>query len=321
MNEKISIIVPVYKVEQYINECINSVIRQTYKNIEIILVDDGSPDKCPNICDDFAKKDKRIKVIHQKNKGLSGARNTGIKISTGKYICFVDSDDFIADDYVEFLYNNLIYNNVDISMCGFVDYYSESKKVCKLVKNIKKIYKKEEAQIYLNILGYFDVASWNKLYKRELFDNIKFPIDKTCEDWRIMFKIIDKAEKIYYDSTVKYYYRKRENSITTSKNIRLDAIEAALSAIEFYKKNQYTKVLPYAYQSLMISCLGTLNHMISNNDYFYLEKIMSIVKNNKRFVSLKKIKFVKKIQLFIFMHVPIFYIKLFSFLKDVKILK
>lgn len=315
----ISVIIPVYNVKEYLNKCIESVVNQTYKDLEIILIDDGSTDGSEIMCDNWQKKDPRIIIIHQENRGLSAARNSGIKRATGKYICFVDSDDFISNDYVEILYNNLIYNNVDISMCGFVDYYSESKMVSKIKKIKSKIYNKMDAQIYLNVLGYFDVASWNKLYKKELFDGLQFPEGKTCEDWHIMFKVLDKVDRIYYDSSVKYYYRKRENSITTSKNIRFDAIEAALSAIDFYKKNEYTKVLPYAYQSLMVSCLGIINHMIYSNNYFQLEKVMNIVNENRKFVSLKKIKFMKKIQLFIFMYFPNCYKRLFKFLKNNKV--
>ena len=112
--EVISIVVPIYKVEKYIKKCIDSIIEQTYKNLEIILVDDGSPDGCAKICDEYAKKDKRIKAIHKENGGLSDARNVGIDISTGKYICFVDSDDYIENNYIELLYKCIVENLVSI---------------------------------------------------------------------------------------------------------------------------------------------------------------------------------------------------------------
>ena len=116
MEDLISIIIPVYKVEKYIYKCIDSVLNQTYKNLEIILVDDGSPDKCPEICEEYAKKDNRIKIIHKKNGGLSDARNAGLKVATGKYIGFVDSDDYIEKDMYQVLYNNIIKTNSDISI-------------------------------------------------------------------------------------------------------------------------------------------------------------------------------------------------------------
>ena len=116
MEKKVSVIIPVYNVEKYLEECIQSVLKQTYKNLEIILVDDGSPDNCPKMCDEWAKKDSRIKVIHKQNGGASSSRNTGLDVMTGDFMCFIDSDDFIAKNYIEVLYNNLIETNSDVSM-------------------------------------------------------------------------------------------------------------------------------------------------------------------------------------------------------------
>ena len=303
----ISIIVPIYNVEDYLVECVNSLIRQVYKNIEIILVDDGSPDNCPEICDEFAKKDSRIRVFHKQNGGLSDARNYGIECAKGKYVCFVDSDDFVSEDYIQCLYNGIIQNNADISICGFTNYLKNGKKVCKIKHIEGRVYDKINAHIYLNVLGYFDVASWNKIYKKELFDNIKFPVGKTCEDWRIMYKIFDLVDKIYYDSTVKYFYRRRENSITTSKKVRLDSLEAALDAIHFYEEKEYKKVLPYAYQSLMIACMGITNSMIDCKDYSNLKKIYDIKKTYKYKITYRKLKLYKKVQLFFFLNFTYLY--------------
>lgn len=314
----ISIIVPIYNVEDYLNECIVSLLNQTYKNIEIILVDDGSPDKCPQICDEFAQKDNRIRVLHKTNGGLSDARNYGINYARGKYICFVDSDDFVSNDYIEFLYNNLITNNVDISMCGFTNYFNSEKMICKLNFEKNKIYDKMNAHIYLNVLGYFDVASWNKMYKKELFNDIRFPIGKTCEDWRIMYKVIDLSNKVCYDSSVKYYYRRRENSITTTKNVRMDAIEAVQESIKFYKEKKYDSVLPYVYQSLMIACMGVINSMIECNDYSQLKYINNIKQLYKHKITYKKLKLSKKIQLLFFIKCSHLYIEIFKIIKKGK---
>ena len=125
MLPKVSIIVPIYKVEKYLNRCIDSILNQTYKNIEVILVDDGSPDRCGAICDNYSKIDKRIKVIHKKNEGLAEARNAGIKIATGEYISFVDSDDFINKNMYKVLYENAIKYDADISMCQFKYIYPD----------------------------------------------------------------------------------------------------------------------------------------------------------------------------------------------------
>ena len=162
MNESlISIVVPIYNVEDYLNECIYSLINQTYKNIEIILVDDGSTDNSGNIADGLSKIDSRINVYHKNNGGLSDARNFGIEHSKGKYICFVDSDDYVKEDYVESMYTNLVQNKTKISCCGFCHLYEND--VVKEInfQNIKNKFVGDEAQIYLNIIGYYNVSSCN----------------------------------------------------------------------------------------------------------------------------------------------------------------
>lgn len=317
-NELISIVIPVYNVEKYIKKCLKSVLCQTYKNLEIIIVDDESPDLCPRICDEYAKKDRRIKVIHKKNGGLSDARNIGILNATGKYITFIDGDDWVKNDFIESLYNNLVNKCCDISCCGIMLYYEKKDKYqIKGKKNIKKIYTKNEAQKYLNVLGYFDVSVCNKLFKKELFDNIKFPVGKTCEDYRIMFKILDKIDKLYYDSEPKYFYRQRiSGSITKTDNIRMDGIEAAISAYNFYStKENYYEVIPYVCQSIIIQCIGEFNKMIKTNDYKRYNEIYSIVNKYKNSMTYRKIKLYKKIQIFIFVHLKKIYIIICKLLK------
>lgn len=314
----ISIVIPVYNVEKYIKKCLESVLNQTYKNLEIIIVDDGSPDLCPKICDEYAKKDNRIRVIHKENGGLSDARNVGILHSTGKYITFIDSDDWVKNDFVESLYNNLVNNNCDISCCGIVCYFEKNGMYkIKGKEHIKKIYSKIEAQKYLNILGYFDVAAWNKLYKKELFNGIKFPIGKTSEDYRIMFKIFDKINQLYYDSEPKYVYRQRtDGSITKTNSIRMDGIEAAISAYNFYNvQKKYSDVIPYVCQSIIIQCIGEVNKMEKTNDYKRYNEIYSIVNEYKNSMTYRKIKIYKKIQIFVFLHYKKLYIKISKLLK------
>ena len=130
MNPLISVIVPVYKAEKYLDKCVQSIVNQTYKNLEIILVDDGSPDNCPEMCDEWAKKDSRIKVIHKENGGVSSARNAGLDNSFGDYIGFVDSDDFIENDFYECLYDNLVENGADISFCTFKTLDEKNRGIC-----------------------------------------------------------------------------------------------------------------------------------------------------------------------------------------------
>ena len=170
--ELISVIVPVYKVEQYLEKCVNTIINQIYDNLEIILVDDGSPDECPKLCDSLAKTDKRIKVIHKTNGGLSDARNVGFEASKGKFVTFIDSDDYINTHFVETLYKNIIDTNADLSIVGYKEVIesqevdtnkTESSEVlCFDAKNkFEQLFKEHR----LNF-----VIAWGKLYKREIFD-------------------------------------------------------------------------------------------------------------------------------------------------------
>mgnify|MGYP001852550308 CR=1 FL=1 len=221
MDELITIIIPIYQVQKYIEKCLNSVLEQTYKNIEIILVDDGSTDKCPEICEEYARKDNRIKVIHKKNGGLSDARNAGMKIATGKYIGFVDSDDYIEKDMYEILYNNLIKTNSDISICNLKN-VKENETIEKLENNNENIieYSKQEA-LKLLIENKIRSYAWNKLYKKEILDNIQFPVGRKMEDLAVMHKIFEKANKIVYTNKVEYYYLQREDSILGNIDLKL----------------------------------------------------------------------------------------------------
>ncbi len=298
----ISVIIPVYNVEEYINECVDSVINQTYKNLEIILVDDGSTDNSSKICDEYAKLDKRIKSIHQQNQGAAEARNNGLKVSKGKYIAFIDSDDYVSNDFIYSLYNNLIKNKADISACGYCEYYNNGKINYKNFRNIKRKYNKMEALIFLNVLGYFDVGPWNKLYKKELFDKYKFPKNKIAEDWRIMFKIIDQIDYLYYDSAEKYFYRYREGSVTRTKKIKYDGIEAAEETIQYFKSKNYTGILKYAYTSLLFAYIGVYNQFMKIDDVAGAKSIFKDSKKVSKKITYQYIKPIKKIQLFIFIH-------------------
>ena len=161
----ISIIIPVYKVEKYLEKCIKSVLDQTYKNLQIILVDDGSPDNCGNICDDYARVDNRIEVIHKANGGLSDARNVGLKAARGEYIGFVDSDDYVSNEMFENLYNTLISNDVDVAICNFY-IVIDDKNIIKNADNGVEIYNKLEILKEILLDKKIQSYAWNKLYKR-----------------------------------------------------------------------------------------------------------------------------------------------------------
>tara|TARA_R110002096_G_scaffold251769_1_gene444696 strand:+ start:780 stop:1754 length:975 start_codon:yes stop_codon:yes gene_type:complete len=213
MKPKISVIVPIYKVEAYIHKCIDSIINQTYKNIEIILIDDESPDACGKICDEYAKQDERIVVIHQKNKGLSGARNAGLKVATGDYIGFVDSDDWIGLDMYKTMLDILLKHNLDIVECGFNEtnrdlYYDKEFKLDLQIENsitaLKRIIKNTQFSV------------WRRLYKKSIIKDSNFMLYKTSED---IYFTIDNIIKINKMGVIKfpfYNYRPNPDSITKS---------------------------------------------------------------------------------------------------------
>ena len=189
--DKISVVVPIYNVEKYLEKCIKSILNQTYNNLEIILVNDGSTDNCLNICKKFEKIDKRIFVINKENGGLSEARNYGIDKATGKYITFVDSDDYIDEDYLEFLYKNLIINNCDISICNPRIVYEDGGKSRTLYKYCFPQNIVLEGEKALEMMLYqkkFDNSAWGKLYKINLFDEIRYPVGKLYEDIATTYK-------------------------------------------------------------------------------------------------------------------------------------
>jgi len=213
MNELITVIVPVYKVEPYIHRCVDSIIHQTYKNLEIILIDDGSPDNCGFICDEYAKQDNRIRVIHKKNGGLSDARNIGIDISRGDYLSFIDSDDWIDPDMYEILINDATANNADISCCGYYMVYNDgSKHINARGFSDNKVFKGKE--IFKKFFLFTHLVVCNKIYRKHIFNEIRFPLGKIYEDDRSMFNICDIADIATWNPLPKYYYYfQRDGSI------------------------------------------------------------------------------------------------------------
>lgn len=236
----ISIIVPIYKVEKYLKKCVDSIINQTWKDLEIILVDDGSPDHCAEICDEYAKLDNRIIVIHQENQGLSAARNAGINIASGEYIGFVDSDDFIAPDMYEQLYLAIISKHAQLAICNFL-YVDENGTILQdnspIQEDILDNYQCLE-KIAKDKWWYY-VVSWNKLYQKSLFDFIRFPEGKLYEDNFIIHEIIYSCKMIVTIRRDLYFYLQRKGSIMDSgyKIGRFDEIEALYCRYQFYKSN------------------------------------------------------------------------------------
>lgn len=241
MNDLISIIVPIYNVEKYLSRCVDSIIGQTYSNLEIILVDDGSPDKCPKICDDYAKIDNRIKVIHKENGGLSDARNAGMKIATGKYISFIDSDDYVSEDFIQILYDTMVTEGSDVAECNVVKVFGEgidSTEKCSCDISILT-YNSQEALHQLLVEGDFRQHVWNKLYRADLVLDVPYAVGKLNEDEFWTYQIFGRSKKVTKINIVMYFYYQRSNSIigSTFSIRRLDALEAKSNRQEYIETN------------------------------------------------------------------------------------
>lgn len=244
---KISIIVPIYNVEEYLPRCIDSILAQTFKDFELILVDDGSLDNCGKICDEYAQKDDRIVVIHKENGGLSDARNAGIDVATGEYIGFIDSDDWIDSNMYYVLYNNAIKNMADISECLFTQ-CSDNIVVKQPNKIIEKVFSKENAIIELyNNDNFGSITVWNKLFKKSLFDIIKFPFGKINEDQFVTPKLFYYANCVVFCNYIGYYYFSRQNSIMNSDFSlkKLDAVYAYKDNRDFLIEHNLKQALKY----------------------------------------------------------------------------
>ena len=214
-NKKISIVVPVYNMEKYLERCVNSLLAQTYKNIEIILVDDGAKDSSPEMCDQYAKTDARIKVIHKPNGGLSSARNAGLDAATGDYIGFVDSDDYVSPEMYARLAERLENSDCDIANVMYVRADEEGNTTPSKVphntdKEISALQFARELMLHTG-----DVSVWSKLFKAEIFDGIRFPEGKLNEDLLVMLDVLRKVEKIAFVAHVGYYYFVRSGSISS----------------------------------------------------------------------------------------------------------
>lgn len=228
---------PVYNAEEYLKRSVDSVLNQTYKNLEIILVNDGSTDSSSLICDEYAQKDGRVRVVHKANEGAAKARNTGLDYAKGEYISFVDSDDLINKEMLEKLYNGATENDCDISVCGYwkcfeneeINYEKASE------KTVDRIFSSNEA---FEIFGWNDcVASnsvWSKLIKAELFDGVRFPELRTAEDLCVSFKLFHKANRVYATDEKMYYYICRQGSLMHGKTLNTnDTINVCDLLIEY----------------------------------------------------------------------------------------
>lgn len=302
MNDLLSIIVPIYNVEQYLDECLQSLLQQTYTNFEVILVNDGSTDQSGSICKKYCLKDSRLKYYEKRNGGLSDARNYGIEKARGKYIAFVDSDDYVDKEMYQILIKNLIHYNSQIVCCPIKIKFANYTKIKKEIQGIKIFDSFGAIKDVLNQGGSLDYAAWNKVYMASLFSDIRFPKGKIYEDMHIMPIIFSKCKQIIQIDKPLYYYRQREKSITSSafskKNFDIiSAYESILTFLYKYDDSLYQIALQefliakfdliYKY---LISDINEYNLMINkikkSISYFELWKIHD-KKNFYKYLILK----------------------------------
>jgi len=285
----VSVIVPVYKVEKYINRAVDSLINQTYRNLEIILVDDGSPDGCPSICDNYAKQDHRIKVIHKQNGGLSDARNSGISIATGEYITFVDSDDYVAENYIEILASRAISNNADI-VCAGLEIVNE--------KGVTYDFRKADKPLIMDRTTVIDKLfrdeypfnfACSKLYKRKLWNDVKFPIGRLYEDMATTYRVMSKASTIVGVIDTLYYYEQgRPGNISSELNSKKAAQSYYHGCINAFERirfcqtnNNFKGMLSMATHQLYIwskLCIEASTKIGSAQYKDYCDKVDAIVR-------------------------------------------
>ena len=266
---KISVIVPIYKVEPYLRRCLDSIINQTYHNLEIILVDDGSPDNCGSICDEYAANDERIIVIHQENSGLSMARNSALDIASGAYIGFVDSDDWIELDMFEYLLTNMLKTDADIGFCGRIEEYPNRS----VGKSWARIEVMERDDALKNLLEdkILHNGVWDKLWKKELFDGVRFPAGRTFEDMAVTHRPFIKAKRVVLLPEKKYHYLQRQGSILADTSIS-NRINFYIAAKQRYE--EMIKEWPQFQRLLEAQCLAATVNIWCG--YYFSPKAMRI---------------------------------------------
>lgn len=285
MDEKISVIVPIYKVETYLPKCIESIIHQTYHNLEIILVDDGSPDKCGEICDRYAQKDERIHVIHKKNGGVARARNDGIEYAGGDYISFIDSDDWIAENAYEILYQGLKQYDADCAVGKCVTVIDKNGTLSPK-KNSDTSVRCETASEAMKHVLLSGSAVWNRLFRREVFQHIRFPLDRINDDEVVALHAYAECKNIVFLNQDTYYYRIRQDSITTSKfSIRnVDCYYNSVDNLRFIRRRvpELEECAEYKYVKAMLYCYVNLRKLKKDPEAVKIRRqIHQDVKKNK----------------------------------------
>lgn len=293
----VSVIVPVYKVEKYLRHCVDSIINQTYRNLEIILVDDGSTDNCGQICDEYAKTDNRIRVIHKSNGGLSAARNAGIKAMHGEYLMFVDSDDYITEDCIAYLYNLSVRFNADLVIGGFEKFEDETSIVIETTASENDTIQRITNQEAMKNTFINGCAAWARLYKSDVHRSILFPVGEINEDEAVVLSLLDNCQTVVTANKVIYKYRYRSHSITSTSwhRRKLDWCNHCKNNLNFVLE-KYPELIPYAKRRYCSSVIWALNNMTADKNQFsdlipkYREELKKCIgdKNSFKEISLKE---------------------------------
>jgi len=276
----ISVIVPVYNTEAYLIRCLDSIIAQTCCNLEIIIINDGSSDRCPVIAEEYAKKDRRICLVHQENAGVSEARNAGKRLSHGSYLSFIDSDDFIEPDYYKTLYRILYSNNADISICNkrIINSTAEYPFPYDIPEGVT-LFSGNEALFELVNDKWLRNYLWDKLFKKELFSGIEFPKDRTFEDMAVMHKIFYRAKTIVITNEIKYNYTLRKDALSGSMTIcnQYHRFLAHIERVSFFENvnrgDLALKAIIAALHCAMNATALTLFHFTTHREKEYLHAI------------------------------------------------
>ena len=327
MNDKISVIIPVYNVENYLKKCLDSVISQTYRNIEIILIDDGSTDTSGKICDEYAKFDSRIVVIHQENKGIGYVRNVGLDKATGVYIAFIDSDDYVEQNMLLNLYNSLKKYDSDIAVCSVWRIEKNGIKERWIDSFEKNVIFRDSNLFYLFLQRKFGFMLWNKLFRAKFFYNIRFRNKMTAEDLEVLIQIFAKAQSVVYISTPLYYYVKRKDSLTETCKQKVDNkfndyFESQKFMFDFLKKNRID-ALEYFTDHYIKELLGMHQEIIFNNNFSSLKtRIENEIHDNFDVLEkYNKLKFSKKLKFKLMAKFKYLYYLIILYEKNFKIIE
>lgn len=259
METAISVIVPVYRVEKYLPACIDSILNQTFTDFELILVDDGSPDRCPEICDETAKRDARVRAIHQANQGLSAARNAGIEAAHGAWLSFVDSDDFLAPDFLETLHDAEVRAGADCALCGVQLTDEAGQKIGQLLSvadGVRTGRSILETLCRASEIPY--LVAWNKLYRRDVFQTLRYPVGMQNEDTYLAAELFDTVQTVICVSKPMYFYRQRADSImhtaVTTRN--LDRMWAFEHCFAYFEARGLEALMPDAEKKMFAKLTG-----------------------------------------------------------------